>query len=395
MQEINLKILSKSSVILCLISVLIYGAAGIALINYLPPYLKDLGFSPSVVQFVITIYPLALIFFPQIFGKVSDKIQNRFIFIIMGSFGTSLMFLALIFSENLILITILLMIYAIFNASYRLNYTLFQELTKNNPNFVIYYNAITVFGWFLGSLLGGIFIDIYGISRIFIFFLIISIINCSIILFIKENRNEIIEYYDNEKKEKVNNNIEDRVDNKPSISKPLYVALFSRHFGIRPIIINLAILMAFHLASGVQIGFLLGFNPLLQFFIMLITGKFISKENEKYVLMLGFFLSCGAILGYMFATDFFSFLISQIMVSASFALFWNATQIYIAQKTDPNNKGKYLGYANSSFFSGGLFGGLFYTLLLTFNSDYYAFMWIMLIFPLISTLIIFSKFKSN
>ncbi|MFX1364235.1 MAG: MFS transporter [Promethearchaeota archaeon] len=395
MQEANLKILSKSSVFLCLISALIYGAAGIALINYLPPYLKDLGFNPSVVQFVITIYPLALIFFPQVFGKLSDKIQNRYIFIIMGSFGTSLIFLTLIFTKNLILITILLIIYGMFNASYRLNFTLFQELTKSNSNFVIYYNAISVFGWFLGSQFGGIYIDIFGISRIFIFFLVISIINCSIILFIRENRKDIIEYYNNEKNEKVNNNMEDEVDNNPSISKSLYIALFSRHFGVRPIVTILAILMGFHLASGVQIGFLLGFNPLLQFFIMLITGKFISKKNEKYVLMLGFFLSCGAILGYMFATDFFSFFLSQIMVSASFALFWNATQIYIAQKTDPNNKGKYLGYANSSFFSGGFFGGLFYTSLLIFNSDYYAFMWIMLIFPLISTLIIFFKFKSE
>ncbi|MFX1502252.1 MAG: MFS transporter, partial [Promethearchaeota archaeon] len=195
--------------------------------------------------------------------------------------------------------------------------------------------------------------------------------------------------------ENLNNDIVNEVEEEKQISKSLYIALFSRHFGVRPIITIIAILMALHLSSNTQIGFLIGFNPLLQFFIMLITGKFISKKNEKSVLMLGFFLSCGAILGYMFATDFISFFLAQIMVSASFALFWNVTQIYISQKTNPKNKGKYLGYANSSFFSGGFFGGLFYSILLLINSDYYAFMWLMLIFPLFSTLIIFFKFKSD
>jgi MFS family permease len=112
-------------------------------------------------------------------------------------------------------------------------------------------------------------------------------------------------------------------------------------------------------------------------------------------LIIGFSLSVAAIIGYMLSTDFLGFLLSQFMISGSFALFWNATQIYIAQKTTPMNKGKYLGYANSSFFSGGFLGGLFFSLLLSFNPSYYAFMWIMLFFPLISTLGILLKFKSE
>ena len=111
--------------------------------------------------------------------------------------------------------------------------------------------------------------------------------------------------------------------------------------------------------------------------------------------MLGYFLCSIAILGYILATDFFGFLLSQIMISTSFALFWNTTQIYIAQRTHPQNKGKYLGYANSSFFSGGFLGGLFFSLLLSFNPNYYAFMWIMMIFPLISTTIIATRFNNK
>lgn len=387
--------ISKKSVILILVSVLTYGTAAMALIYYFPRYLLDLGFSLPVIQLVTTVYPFSMIFLPQILGKYSDKIQKRYIFILIGSIGISVLYLTLIFTNDLILITIILILYSMCGASYRLNFTLYQELTKNNPNFVSFYNALSVIGWFLGSQLGGIFIEIFGISQIFIFVLFISIINIVVVLFIREDRVLITEYFKDEEEENSNPSVVDIIDNRSPISKSIYIALFFRHFGVRPIITTLAVLMSFHISSDTQIGFLLGFNPLIQFFMMLLTGRIITQKNEKYLMMIGYFLSSTAILGYILATDFFGFLLSQIMISTSFALFWNTTQIHIAQRTHPRNKGKYLGYANSSFFSGGFLGGLFFSLLLSFNPNYYAFMWIMMIFPLISTTIIATRFKNK
>ena len=388
-------ILSKKSVILILTSVLTYGTAAMAMVYYLPRYLLNLGFTTPIVQLVTTIYPLSMIFLPQLLGKYSDKIQKRYIFFVSGSIGLSIFYLSLIFTENLILITIILIFYSMCGASYRINFTLYQELTINNPKYVTYYNAITVAGWFLGSQLGGIFIDIYGVSHIFKFLLIISLFSLIITIFIRENRDIILKHYNNEIIE--NSNLSDlkNSENSNPISKSVYFALFFRHFGVRPIITVLAVLMAFHLSSDTQIGFLLGFNPLLQFFIMLLTGKFITNRNQKYIMMTGFFLSTIAIFIYTLASNFWGFFIGQIMVSCSYAFFWNAIQIYIAQRTNPTNKGKYLGYANSSFFSGGFLGGLFFSFLLFSNPDYYAFMWIQMIFPLVSTLGIFIKFKSE
>ena len=87
--------LSKRSVFLILISVLIYGTAGMALIYYLPQYLLDIGFSRPVVQGVTTLYPFSAIFLPQILGRFSDKIQNRILFIVVGAIGISLIYLSL------------------------------------------------------------------------------------------------------------------------------------------------------------------------------------------------------------------------------------------------------------------------------------------------------------
>ncbi|MFX1573027.1 MAG: MFS transporter [Promethearchaeota archaeon] len=388
-------ILAKKSVVLILISVLTYGTAAMAMVYYLPKYLLNLGFSIPIVQLVITIYPLSMIFLPQLLGKYSDKIQKRYIFFVSGSIGLSLFYLSLMFTENLILITIILVFYGMCGASYRLNFTLYQELTLNNPKYVTYYNAITVAGWFLGSQFGGIFIDIYGVSHIFKFLLSISLINLLITVFIRDNRDIILKHYNNEVIKDLIVNETYNIEKENSISKSIYFALFFRHFGVRPIIIILAVLMAFHISSDTEIGFLLGFNPLLQFFLMLLTGKIITNKNQKYIMMTGFVLSTLALFVYTLASDFLGFFIGQILISCSYAFFWNAIQIYIARRTNPTNKGKYVGYANSSFFSGGFLGGLFFSFLLFINPNYYAFIWIMMIFPLLSALSIFTKFKSE
>lgn len=386
---------SKKNVIFILLSALVYGTAGMALIYYLPRYLLNLGYDLSTIQFVTTLFPFTFIFMPPLLGKLSDKIQNRLLFIIIGSVGISLFFILLMFSTNLIFITVILIFYGVCGSFSRLIFTLYQELVENSQKYVTYYNAVMVMGWFFGAQFGGIFIDIYGVSQIFTFLVIISLINVFLVSLIREHRENILKYNEKIKNDNKTRRNSNENENAEPISKSIYYALFFRHFGVRPIITILAILFSFHISSDTQIGFLLGINPLLQFFLMLLTGKIITKENQKYIILIGFFLSSTAIIGYFIATDFYGFLLDQIMISFSFALFWNAIQIYIAQKTNPRNKGKYLGYANSSFFSGGFSGGIFFSLLLLFNPDYYSFMWIMIFFPLLSVFSIIIKFRTG
>jgi len=76
-------------------------------------------------------------------------------------------------------------------------------------------------------------------------------------------------------------------------------------------------------------------------------------------------------------------------------MFWNASVIYIAQKTTPINKGKYIGYANSSFYLGSFIGALFFSLLLNINPNYYVVGIPMILFPIISMIIISLKFSER
>jgi MFS family permease len=364
-----------------------------ALYSYLPPYLLGVGTDRSITQIIISILPLTAFLFPPIIGRISDKIQNRYYFILFGAIGVILIFFSLVFFQNIVYITISLVIYGFLSSCYGIINILFQEIVENDSHYISYLNSMVVVGWFIGAQFGGIFIEIYGINAIFYFFFFTSLLNIIFIVFIQENRNLIIERYIKSSSESSSLSKFDNRLGKNPISRTIYIALFFRNFGLRPIISIIAILMDFHLKSDIEIGFLIGINPLIQIILTLIIGRIINRNNLKLIMIIGYILSSITILGYILSIDFFGFLISQIIISFSYAMFWNASVIYIAQKTTPINKGKFVGYANSSFFCGSFVGGLFFGLLLNINPDYYIVGIPMIIFPLISAFSILLKFK--
>ncbi|MFX1568787.1 MAG: MFS transporter [Promethearchaeota archaeon] len=389
-------IISKKSIILILLSAFIINTASIIVYTYVPKYLLFLGITKPVMQLIITIFPLTAFIFPPFYGHYSDKIQNRYIFILFGSIGITLSYIFLLLTQNLILIIILLFLFGFFMASSNLLMTLFAELVEDDKTYISYFNASIVAGWFVGAQSGGIFIDFYGIKYIFLLILLISLPNLIFVVFIKEERASILDRYNREQEKISNNHILNNTEEEISISTSIYYGLFFRNFSIKPIMPILAIIMSFHMGSDSEIGFLIGINFLLQFFQMLLIGKLMTNKNIKSFMIIGYLLSSVSIYGYIISSNFWSYLFFQLLVSFSYSMHWGATITYIAQNTTPKNKGKFMGYANSSVFSGSFMGGLLFSLLLSiFNSDYYIVMYFMIIFPAISTIIIFLKFKSN
>lgn len=386
-------LISKKSVALILISVFILNVVGITVYTYVPKYILNLGIVPPLMQLIITIFPLTSFIFPPLYGYLSDKTQNRFVFILFGTIGLNISFLFLFLLQDLILMIILLFFFGFFMASSNLLMTLFAELVEDDKKFVSYFNATIVAGWFVGAQSGGIFIDVYKIDNIFLFILVLSLPTLIFVAFIRENRSLIIERYNNKKDKDSNNLFFKDLDVENPISQSIYYGLFFRNFSIKPIMPILAIIMSFDLGSDTEIGFLIGINFLLQFFQMLLIGQIISIKNLKSFIIVGYILSAISIFGYIISNNFWSYLFFQLLVSFSYSTHWTATTIYIAQNTNPKNKGRYMGYANSSVFSGSFLGGLFFSFLLTINQDYYLSMYYLIIFPIISTIIIFLKFK--
>jgi len=386
-------ILSKRSIILILISVFLISTTGMAIYPYASLYLLDLGTDKPLMQLIVTIFPLTAFLFPPLFGFLSDKYQNRIVFLLIGTIGISFAFLMLSLTRDLIFITLFLFLFGFFMASSNISFALYSELVEDDKKYISYYNATIVAGWFVGAQFGGIFIDIYGIENIFLFTLLISLPNLICVVFIRENRSLIIERYNSRVSKNLNGlNINDAEEENP-IPKSIYYGLFFRNFSIKPIMSILALIMILHLSSESQIGFLIGINFFLQFFLMLLAGMIITSKNVKTFMVVGYALSAITIFGYIIATNFLIYFFFQLIFAFSYSMHWAATIVYITQNTTPKNKGQIMGYANASVFSGSFVGGLFFTLLLGFNPDFYIAISFMIIFPVISVIVISIKFK--
>jgi predicted MFS family arabinose efflux permease len=112
-------------------------------------------------------------------------------------------------------------------------------------------------------------------------------------------------------------------------------------------------------------------------------------------MIVGYFLSAFVIFGYILSIDFNGYLVNQILISLSYSFFWTATHFYISQKTDPSNKGKYIGLANSSFYLGSFLGSLFFSTLIGVYSEYYIPMTFMIVFPALSAFLIIIFFRKS
>ncbi len=388
--------ISKRSAILILISVFIVYFGAMIIVAYLPKYLLFLDTPKPLIQLTFSIFLSTLFIFPPFIGRISDKLQNRYYFILIGTIGIIFSSFLMLFAKNLILINISLFIFGFSASSFTILFTLYTELVQNDAKKISYYNATIAAGWFVGVQCGGIFIDFFGIQQIFLFSLIIFLISIFFVIFIKEDRQLILEHSVKLNEEDLNEKSEGFIEENNSNFKSIYYSIFFRAFGIRPILGIIVILMGFHLTSNTEIGFLVGVNPLLQFFLMLYFGRLMTNKNLKKFMLLGYMLSTVIIIGFIFSFNFWSFLVIQVLVSSSFSIFWTASVIYIAKNSTPKNKGSFIGKANSSGFAGDSIGGLFFTILLViFQSDYDSAMYFMIIFPVISVVVISLKFKSN
>ncbi|MFX1364236.1 MAG: MFS transporter [Promethearchaeota archaeon] len=388
-------IISKKSVIFILGTVFFIYVAIMLLYTYLPQYLLFLGIESPIITLTMTFTMSTFFIFPPLLGRYSDKLQNRIYFIMLSPLGMFTTLVLLLFTKNIIILNVLIFIFGFFISFGTIFFTLFSELVQNDKKWISYYNSICSIGNFTGVIIGGIFIDFFNIENLFLFALIMFLPSIIFNIFIRENRQLILEsnaeISENAHKEEVIKNLK-----KENISKSIYLSLFFRNYGIIPILNILVIIIGFYLGNNTQIALLVGINPLLQFFTMPFIGKKLKQNNIKVVMILGYFLSVIVIIGYIISETFWSFLIFQVLLSLSYSLFWMATTVYIAQNSTPLNKGRYMGYATSSIFAGTTIGGMFFSLLLALsNSNYYISMSFMIIFPLISTLIIFFKFKST
>ena len=277
-------IISKKSVLVILATVFFIYFSIMMMLTYLPQFLTFLEIESSIITLTMTIFMFSLFLFPSLIGKYSDKLQNRIYFIFIGTIGMLITIIFLLFTRNIILLNIEIFIFGFFTSFLTIYLTLFSELVQDDKKWISYYNSICSVGNFLGVLVGGILIDIFRIQNLFLFSLISFLVGMIFILFIREERELIINKNDN-----VSGNIDvecknNEIKRSDNISHSIYYSLFFRNFGIIPILNILVIIMSFYITNTASIGFLIGLNPLLQGVIILFIGKVINDKNIKFII---------------------------------------------------------------------------------------------------------------
>jgi len=388
-------IILKRSVIFILGTVFFINLTIMMLYTYLPQYLTFIGTESPIITLAMTFAMSTFFIFPPLLGMYSDKLQNRIYFIFISPSGMLITLILLLFTRNIIILNILIFVFGFFTSFITIYFTLFSELVQNDKKWISYYNSVCAMGSFIGVIIGGILITNFRIENLFLFTLVTFISSIILNMFIREKRQLILDN-NPEISENIDKKVTKDILEEVNISKSIYYSLFFRNFAVIPILNILVIIIGFHVPDNTEIAFLVGINPLFQFFAMLFIGEKLKQKNVKSVMILGYSFSVVAIIGYILSVDFWSFLIFQVFVSLSYSLFWIATTVYIAQNSTPNNKGRYMGFATSSIFAGTTIGGIFFSLLLAiFHSNYYIAMSFMIIFPIISMLIISLKFKNQ
>jgi len=163
------------------------------IITFIPLFLQYLGIDRVQIQLITTIFPFSSSLFPSFIGKFSDKVQNRGYFFKIGLIGATFTVFLLNLTRDVIFIALLILLLSFFNSCYRMIMPLFQELVENRSRQIIYYNMTMVLGWYVGSQLGGLVVEVNGINHFLLFVLMLYFLNIFLALFIKEENKKILQ----------------------------------------------------------------------------------------------------------------------------------------------------------------------------------------------------------
>ena len=119
---------TKSSIILILIAIIIIYFSAMIIVAYLPKYLQHLNAPEPIIQLTRSIFMATLFIFPPIIGNLSDRIQKRFLFVLIGTIGMIGTLFLLLITKDLIMISILLFIFGFFASSFTILFTLYVEM---------------------------------------------------------------------------------------------------------------------------------------------------------------------------------------------------------------------------------------------------------------------------
>ncbi len=150
----------------------------------------------------------------------------------------------------------------------------------------------------------------------------------------------------------------------------VYIGSFLRQFGISGTMSAILIFMTENLALSVSLGVLLSsFNPLLQMFSHLLSGKFISRIGPKLSMTFGILLSSMTPICFFFANGPVLMACGYVCLGLAYGAFINGASTFISLNCPGERKAEFMGMLASVRSFGAMLGPVVCGIIANYSFD--------------------------
>lgn len=316
---------------------------------------------------LVSIYFLFAVIFSYLFGFLSDKYRNRKFFIIFGEFFAAACYFSIYFINNFIGLMVVAALIGIAQAAYTpLFVALFSDIQfkMSRGKIAGIINSTFSFGWAIGSIVGGLIEEIFGLNFVFIIMGIIAGLSVIPMLLVKINRKNVdreLEEHNRLKSSKNPLNKESNLElGYKSVMIVLMISICLRFICSQAAVVSLLPnFLEFKLNTPAFLkGIILSINMIFQVFMMLILGFISEKIGRKPILFLGLLGSGLNSIFYSLATSPWHIIPNQFLIGFSYAAVITSSTAIISDISHFKLIGRGLGVLETARSLGGMIGPL-------------------------------------
>ncbi len=332
---------------LCLLA-LLSNSSIMALAITIPLLVEKIGLSYAILGLIGFSYGLFSVISYYFFGKLSDSLGKRKIFLIVGFLLSAVSFFLHVFARD----SISLILVRAFSGL-TVGIFSFPLIAYAHDNFgskgVSWVSAFSSLGWAVGSLIVGL---IKYFNEIFILSAVSFLIAFLLTINIKDSKVKPLSVSIFPKK-LIKKNI------------ALYSLYFARHVGACSIWIIFPIYLLSLGANMLVLGIIYAMNPLTQTFAMLSIPKIKLKMSTKSMIRLGIMLSFITFLIYYLSVHYISIIPAQFILGIAWAFLYVGSLLYLLERNI--EKATSTGLLGSTISLSNMFGVLIGGMLATYS----------------------------
>jgi MFS family permease len=325
---------------------LLSGFTFFSFILLIPLFTQELELSLTATGIVLASSALAIILFSPLWGHLADRLGSKRTFLILGHIIFALSSLLHFFADSLTTLVLLRFLQGAAFATNPLLTALFAEhFGKEAARRFGSFSAANALGWGLGSILSGVFADLFGIRWAFVLVSLFPLISAGIIHWKIGEVSQLTETAPQQ----------NRV---PSKLFYLYATIFARHSAAIALWSVFPIYLRGFVGSFSEVGAINGLNMLVQPLFMLAIGRFGERWGKLKLVLWGILGSIATFLVYASAESVWQVLLGQLMIAAAWSAIFIGLNLYIIEEVPQGSRGKAFGYLQSAMTSAAAVGPL-------------------------------------